>query len=269
MAYDLGDMVTVGVNIKNAAGTLTAPSTVVCTITLPDATTTTPTVTTVATGQYSVDYLPTQVGRHLVRWVSTSPTTSYTDTFEVNDPAEAYIVSLADVKAYLNITSSSSDDELRQFILEATEIAERLVNQKLRQKTFTETYTAIESSVTLINQPLVSISSLTENGVSLTEGVDYFVNYRAGILYRGDTTMRRFWRQGVNNISITYKAGKTDPSPTEQLLVKEIVRHLWRTQRGASPMGMGGQDDFVPGGNNIITYRIQELADLINIPGFA
>jgi hypothetical protein len=34
-------------------------------------------------------------------------------------------------------------------------------------------------------------------------------------------------------------------------------------------MGMGGQEEFVAGANNAITYRMQELADLINVPGFA
>jgi hypothetical protein len=34
-------------------------------------------------------------------------------------------------------------------------------------------------------------------------------------------------------------------------------------------MGMGGQDDFIPGGNNIVTYRIKELAELLSIPTVA
>jgi len=271
MAYDLGDIVGLAVTVKDATGTAANATAVTCTITLPDGTTATPSVTNATTGSYTVDYSPTLVGRHLVRWVATgSNASAYTDSFEVNDPTETFIVSLSDVKRYLNITSTASDDELRQFILEATDIAEPLVNQKLRRDSFSEKYTATEDSIMLIKQPVVSVTSLVENGVTLTENVDFYVNYRAGLVYRGDTTMRRFWRSGQNNITVNYVAGKTDPSPVEQLLIKEIVRHLWRTQRGASPMSMGsGDSDYIPGGSNIVTYRIQELANLISVPGFA
>ena len=270
MAYDLGDLVPLRVNVKDSAGAAANASSVSITITAPDATTTSATVTPTSTGQYDYTFTPALVGRHLVRWAATGTNASaYTDSFEVNDPAETFIVSLADVKRYLNVTSTTNDEEIRQFILEATDICESMVNQKLRRKSFTEKCTAVEGSVMLIKQPVTAITSLTENDVALTENVDYFVNYRAGIIYRGDTTMRRFWRSGVNNITVTYVAGKTEPSPTEQLLIKETVRHLWRTKRGASPMGMGGQEEFIPGGNNAITFRMQELADLINVPGFA
>ena len=270
MAYDLGDIVGLAVTVKDSSGTAANATAVTCTITLPDGTTATPTVTNGSTGSYTVDYTPTLVGRHLVRWIATgSNASAYTDSFEVNDPTETFIVSLADVKRYLNVTSTTNDEEIRQFILEATDICESMVNQKLRRKSFTEKYTAVEGSIMLIKQPVTAITSLTENGVALTEDVDYFVNYRAGVVYRGDTTMRRFWRSGVNNITVTYIAGKTEPSPVEQLLIKETVRHLWRTKRGASPMAMGNGDEFIPGGNNVITFRMQELADLINIPGFA
>jgi hypothetical protein len=271
VAYDLGDLVPLRVNIKDANGTAANASNVTATITAPDGTTTSTTISPTVTGQYDYTYTPTLVGRHLVRWLATGTNASaYTDSFEVNDPTETFIVSLADVKRYLNITSTASDDELRQFILEATDIAEPLVNQKLRRDSFSEKYTATEDSIMLIKQPVVSVTSIVENGVTLTENVDFYVNYRAGLVYRGDTTMRRFWRSGQNNITVNYVAGKTDPSPVEQLLIKEIVRHLWRTQRGASPMAMGsGDSDFIPGSSNIVTYRIQELANLISVPGFA
>ena len=270
MAYDLGDPVPLSINIKDSVGVLANATLVTLYVTDPSGSTTSAAITATSTGVYQNTYVPSTVGRYIVRWVATGTNASaYTDSFEVNDPAETFIVSLADVKRYLNITSTTSDEELRQFILEATDICEAMVNQKLRRKSFTEDYTAVEGSVMLTQQPVTAITSLTENDVALVEDVDYFVNYRAGIIYRGDSTMRRFWRSGVNNITVTYIAGKTEPSPTEQLLVKETTRHLWRTKRGASPMAMGNGDEFIPGGNNVITSRMQELADLINVPGFA
>ena len=265
MAYDLGDMVTLAVNVRNAAGTLTAPSALVCTITLPDGTSATPTVTTLAAGQYTTDYLPTQAGWHAVRWVSTSPTNAYTDSFTVY--SDSPLVSLADAKAFLNITSSSSDDELRAFILKATDIAERRTGRRFRASTFVESYSARDEVVVLRQFPVVSVTSVVEDGVTLTAGTDYVVDTTNGTVVRGTSTSSLQWAEGNNNITITYRAGAINA--TAQQLVEELTRHLWRTQRGASPMSMGNGDDFVPGSSNIFTYRILELIEMLRVPGFA
>lgn len=266
--YEIGDMVTVGVNIKNAAGTLTAPATLVCTITLPDGTTTTPTVDTVATGQYSADYAATLTGHHLVRWVSTSPASAYNDGFFVIDPGPLSILSLADAKAMLNITSTANDEELRETILEAVDIAERKTGRKFRRTTHTEAYDGGRGPrLVLRHQPVVSVTSISESGTALTSGTDYIADLTDGIVLRGQSTATGWWAAGNQNISVVYVSGET--SLTARRLIKELTRHLWRTQRGASPMAMGGDDGFVPGSNNIYTYKILELIETLRLPGFA
>jgi hypothetical protein len=269
MAYDLGDIVGLAVTVKDANGTAANATAVTCTITLPDGTTATPSVTNGSTGSYTVDYTPTLVGRHLVRWVATgSNASSYTDAFDVNDPADLSLVSLADVKTYLNITSSSGDEEIRQFILEATDIAERLTSRQLRRKSYTEAYSVSGAYFSLRQQPVVSITSVVEDGVTLTSGSDYVLDTALGLLYRGSTLSPLYWHAGSDNIVVTYVSGEINPSPTAQLLVKELTRHLWRTQRGASPMAMGGDEQY-GGANNIVTYRVRELAELLTIPTIA
>ena len=266
--YDLGDLVTLSVEIRDATGTLADATNVNLLLTLPDGATFGPTpVYSTPTGTYTYTYTPTQVGRHVVRWVATGANaSSYADTFEVADYADPGLVSLDSIKAYLNITSTSSDEELRQFILEATDIAERATGRTLRRRTFSENHTAPTPIIVLRHTPLISVTSVTESGTTLTEGTDYTVNVFAGTITRGSSLASLAWRPGIDNITITYIAGEADPNGTAQLLVKELVRHLWRTQRGASPMAMS-QDDFVPGAANIMTYRVRELVDLLKQPG--
>lgn len=269
MAYDLGDVVGLAITVKDSTGVAANASSVVCTITLPDGTTATPTVANPSTGSYTVDYSATQIGRYLVRWVATGTNaSSYTDSFQVNDPADLPLVSLADLKTYLNITSTTNDEELRQFILEATDIAERLTGRRLARQAVTETFTARGTSI-LLNVPVVSITSVVEDGTTLA-ATDYQLHGGSGIITRVVNGIPSNWSMtATQNITITYVAGEASPNPTAGLLVKELARHLWRTQRGSSPMAMGGQDDFIPGGNNIITYRVKELSDLLRVPGIA
>jgi hypothetical protein len=70
--FDLSDSVPLAVDIKDSAGALTNATTITLTLTLPDGTTTAPSVTNPpsVTGQYRVTYVPVQEGRHVVRWVT-------------------------------------------------------------------------------------------------------------------------------------------------------------------------------------------------------
>ena len=121
--FDLGDVVPLAVNVKDTAGALANATAVVLTITLPDGTTATPSVTNSSTGVYSATYTPAVAGRFGVRWVATGTNAStYVDAFTV--AAGAGLISLDEVKAFLNITSTTNDEELREFVAAATVAAE-------------------------------------------------------------------------------------------------------------------------------------------------
>src|ERR1700733_2634117 len=70
------------------------------TVTAPDQTTSTPTVTKVSTGSYTAAYTTTQPGHHLILWVSVDSTYpgAFADTFEVQQQSDPTIVSLAEAK---------------------------------------------------------------------------------------------------------------------------------------------------------------------------
>ena len=269
MAYDLGDVVTLTLSVKDSTGAAANATACAVTITLPDGTTATPSVTNPSTGSYAASYTPTLAGWHAVRWVATGTNAmAHTDSFTVYSGSDVPLVSLADAKTFLNITSTNSDEEIRTFILKATDIAERRTGRRFRAASFVETYSSTESAVLVLRQfPVLSVTSVVEDGITLTAGTAYVVDTTNGTITRGTSTSSLQWAQGNNNITVTYRAGAVNP--TAQALVEELTKHLWRTQRGASPMAMGGGDEFIPGSSNIFTYRVLELIEMLRVPGFA
>lgn len=235
--FDLGDTVPLGIDIKNAAGNLVNASTINLAITLPDGTTaagTTP--SNPSTGRYEYDYVTTQAGRHLVRWTSTTPTTAYTDAFDVRSAAGIAIVSLADVKKHLNIPAATTDhdDELRGFADTATDVIEHITGSVIR-RTIVETHSGrYRTALALHHPPVLSITSVTENGTAVASTA-YSLDGEAGLLYKvaGSYTPDR-WRTGLLNIVVTYVAGRSAVPPPVREAGLELIRINWRPQQGGN-----------------------------------
>lgn len=84
---------------------------VVFTVTLPDGTTSSPAPVHGATGVYTAVFTSTQPGHHI--WSVTIPGTtpgSYTDSFEVQPATDQTIVSVAEAKEILKLTSTTQYD---------------------------------------------------------------------------------------------------------------------------------------------------------------
>lgn len=112
--FDLGDVVPLTVDIRDANGVLAAAGAVTLTITLPDDTTVTPSVVTPSIGRYQFDYVAPQAGRYVVRWLATGVNASaHVDTFEVlpPPPSPPWPPLLEDLKADLNISASDTRDD--------------------------------------------------------------------------------------------------------------------------------------------------------------
>jgi hypothetical protein len=280
MTYDLGDVVPLGITITDSTGANANASAVTCTIYQPDGTTTTGSVTNPSTGLYNVDFSPTQVGRHAIRWVATGTNASaYSDEFIVRDFTELGIVGLAEVKAHLNIpsTSTTDDEELRRFIDAGSDLAEGYVGQVLGRRTFTdELYDGGTEFIRIRNPKAISISSVYEND-SLVSSTAYKLDYTGQRLYRiGSGTLYAtnsygYWTGGFNNIKITYVAGYVNPPMSAKQGVLEIIRHLWTTQRGAMNV-MGRQlsgDELYSTPTYSLPRRAMELLDPTSFPGMA
>lgn len=278
--YDLGDVVVLGVTITDSTGTPANATAVVATITAPDGTTSTPSVTNSGTGLYDVSFTPTTSGRYLIRWVATGTNASaYQDDFTVRDSTHLSIVSLDEVKAHLNIpaTNTDLDEELRRFVDAASDLAENYVGCVLGRQVFTdELYDGNTDIIRLRNPRALSITSIYESGTLLTES-NYAVDptgQRISRITTGSIAGPNYfgiWAPGANNIKISYVAGFINPPAAARQGVLEIIRHLWQTQRGAMSVISRNQtgDDFYPGSTYSLPRRCMELLDQMSLPGMA
>lgn len=278
--YDLGDVVALGVKITDANGNLANATTVVCTITNPDGSSTNPTVVNTSTGVYDINYTPSISGRYVVRWVATGTNASaYTDDFTVRDYSQISIVSLDEVKSHLNIasTNTTNDEEIRRFIDAATDLCEQYVGCVLGRQTFvSEKYDGNTDIIRIRNPRVISITSVYENGVLLTDK-DYMVDYTGQRLIRlasGTLNVPNWygvWAPGVQNIVVTYVSGFVISPPAGKQGVLETIRHLWQTQRG--PTSVLGRtqtgDDFYQSATYSLPRRAMELLDPLSLPGLA
>jgi hypothetical protein len=262
VAFDLGDVVPLSVDITDANGAAANATAVALTITLPDGTTTTPTPTNPSTGRYQVDYTPTMPGRHLARWVATGTNASaYTDAFDVAEAIPALIVSLRDAKQQLNLslTSTTHDEELRGFIAATTDAVEFLIGPVV-VRSYSERIAGDRPMLVLSHTPVVSLTSvaplLTGGTTYLAADVD--VDAESGVvqLLSGGWFTNGPWR-------VTYKAGRAVISGGIRLASLIIIQHMWRTQRGGqSTVRARSGDDYsepIPGLGYSIPNRAMEL----------
>ena len=278
--YDLGDVVALGVTITNAAGNPENATAVVATVTAPDGTTSTPTISNSAAGLYDISFSPTMSGRHTIRWVATGANASaYMDEFSVRDNTHISIVSLDEVKQHLNIKDAdvALDEEIRRMIDAATDLAENYVGCVLGRQTFTdELYDGNTDIIRLRNPRAMQITSVYESGRFLTPE-NYTLDPSGQRLLRITTgsiagpNYFGIWAPGANNIKISYISGFINPPSSAKQGVLELVRHLWQTQRGAMNVLTRNQsgDDFYPSSTYSLPRRCMELLDPVSLPGMA
>lgn len=263
MAFDLGDVVPLTVDITDANGAAANATAVTLTLTLPDGTTATPIPTNPSTGRYQVDYTPTMPGRHAARWVATGTNASaYTDAFDVAEADPALIMSLRDGKQQLNLplTSTTHDEELRGFIAAVTDAVEFFTGP-VAVRTYSERIDGDRPMLVLSHAPVVSVTSIT---AILTAGTSYLpadvdVESGTGVVQRltGGWFTGGPWR-------VTYKAGRPISKGGIQKASHLILQHMWRTQRGptSAVRSRGAVDDdttYVPGLGYSIPNRALEL----------
>ena len=267
--YDLGDVVGLAVNVTDAAGALANATAVVLTITLPDGSTATPSVTNSATGVYVATYTPAAVGRYGVRWVATGTNAStFNDAFTV--ASGAGLISLAEARAFLNLNdaSTSGDEELREFVRAATVAAEKYAQRKLVREAFTETHDGGGTLVVLRHPRATSVTSVSVGGTALSAS-DSRLKFHGGAVERHNGTTAVPFSRGIDNVSVVYVAGVTGDDLTLAIhAVKQMLKHLWATQRGAKRPNTG--DEWESGAGYSFPRRVMELLDpLANSTGFA
>lgn len=246
--YDLGDAVVLAVSVRDSAGALSNATNAVLTITLPDGTTATPAVTNppAVTGQYTVTYSPSQAGRHVARWVFTTPNVAFSDTFDVREADPGYIVSLADAKLHLNIPAPTTthDEELRGHVEMATKVCEFFAGPVV-VRSYTERVASC-GWMMLEHTPVVSVTTITP---WLTAGATYLA---ADVAFDPDTGRVERLNGGYftgGPFRVVYKAGRAIVPANLTMAALAIVKHAWASQRGTQGRTRMGGDDtsVVPG----------------------
>jgi hypothetical protein len=230
--FDLGDTVPIAVEIKDATETLINASVVLLTLTLPDGTSTTPTVTNPSTGVYQSLYVSTQAGRHLVRWTSTGPATAHTDTFDVSPAASPLIIGLDEAKTFLNIrdTDTDQDDELRAMLEAVTAVVEREVGPVVRRQVSTVLYPTCHSSALQLpyTQVLTVDSAAYVSDASVISVTGWHTD--GGMLWLNAGSVFPAYP-----FTLTYTVGRPDLPANIRMGALEILKLAWASQRASEP----------------------------------
>ena len=265
MPYDIADSVPIAWDVKDAAGALTNATTAVLTITLPDGTTATPSVTNppASTGQYRYTYVPALEGRYEWRAVMTGPNASYGDVFVVRGNVSPALLSLADAKIHLQITGTTFDDELREYLEAATEVVEGYIGPVVR-RTYTSRVNGGRDVLILPHTQVLSVTSITSvltgtTPVALTnltidtEAGDVYLKYRGCFPY--------------GPYDITYTVGRSVMKANWSTAAKMIVKHMWSTRLGNLPNIQGDNPGYVvSGAGYLVPFQVVAL---LNLPSSA
>jgi hypothetical protein len=260
--HGIGAVVTLTTEVRDYNDDLVDPAGITLTVMLPDGTTvgpfSAPEVVPDSLGAYHYDFATAgrPAGRYIARWVSTNPTGVDEESFDVAAMwAEAGVISLAEAKQQLNITTSDHDDELSMYVQAVTAVCERYVGA-LGRRTYVETHVGGYGLV-LNRAPVLSIASATS---TLTSGLDQAVgdldiDVSTGVVRRLDGGYM------CGPLRVTYAAGRAEIPPHVRLAALMLLQHLWETQRGQmGGVRVGGSDEvYDPRWGFAIPRRVLEL----------
>jgi hypothetical protein len=148
-----------------------------------------------------------------------------------------------DLAAFLHMDPSLlEDDEGAAMALDAAEvIIKTYTKQDIEETSETVYIDGPRNSALLLPQlPVTTVTTVTEDGTSLTVSEEYFLDDEHGVLYRcsGDRYSPVYWSQGTLNIAVTYTHGyETIPADVKLVTCSaagRIFDHAGVTQETAS-----------------------------------
>lgn len=227
-------------------GVLTNAAAAVLTVTLPDGTTATPTVTNPSTGKYVGSYQTSPsspLGRYLGHWVLSfagGAVDTYDETIDVVSTFVTVDEALDHLRAAGVITTEPDLDYLEWLCSVATDAVERDLGRNYVRKTVVEVHSGGSDRLVLRRTPVLSVTSVSESGSALT-GSDYVMDPEMPILYRGSMTSARRFSPGRLNVTVTYVVGSLNPPPVVRKVALNAIQGMWRqSQQAPQPFA----DDF-------------------------
>lgn len=169
------------------------------------------------------------------------------------------VLTLDEVKEHLGFaptTTTADDAELQRFI----DAAESAIGRRCGDLGPAASTARVEggtASLVLPTAPVVSLTSVTPVGGTAEDPTALYLNERAGTVERVDGS-----RFAARAYDVAFTAGRSVAPPDLLLAAKELVRHLWLTQRGAAPGSPGALPDLgdpVVGTSYSFPWRVEQL----------
>lgn len=193
------------------------------------------------------------------------------------------VITLAQAKAFLNITDATADAEL-PFYMDAAQAM--WVNRGYPVGTpaepVDEWYDGGTDTIVTRSGPIDSVQLITESWGSVTYTLvehdtgtsgyawAYTVDLQTGTFIRRAAGIATFFAPGVRNVHIQYTPGFTVVPSDIQLAILLLLKHMWSTQRGIGKRpGTGGNDDVAAKEGFAWPYRVQQIADGYPVFGIA
>jgi hypothetical protein len=226
--------------VKDSSGTLANAGTVVVTITLPDGTTTAPTVVNSSTGVYDIAYTTVQTGKHDVSGSVTGGVLGtefdvWEDSFTVEQPLRTF-VGVDEASAHLRaqgvITTDADREQLRWLCFVASDAVERDLDRIIARRTVIENHDGGKTGIKLRSGPIISITSVVESGTTLT-GTDYVLDSNSGVLWRGSASAAGWWAYGRQLVVVTFVAGFVNPPAAARMVALYLVQAMWQSSQQA------------------------------------
>lgn len=164
------------------------------------------------------------------------------------------VLSLAEAKIHLNITTSMYDDELQDVI----DAAEAAIAQRvgfLEPTPVTVRANGGGPTLLLPHLPAIELTTITPYGsTTQLDTASLYLDAEAGIVSYPTAAGSFAWP----SYSVSYIAGRTEVPADLMLAVKEMTRHLWRSQRGPTTAKAADQQ---PGAGHLIPEFVAELIE--------
>lgn len=244
------------IQIRDATGALSNASATSITLRKPDGTSPSPytTPTNDGTGLYH-QVIPhadvATIGHYAWVWdatVSGFHAITY-GTFDVFDPLEVTVLSLADAKDALNIPQATTTDdaEISRMVASITATVERRTGGPIVTRPITERVDMDGQpwEIKLSKRPLVSVTSITDVLTGLAVDVSALDPDPAAGMVRRKDGQPFVVNRGV--VSVIYQAGWGTAVPAAVgEAAAMILQDLWRTQRGPAIGPTFGGPDAIP-----------------------
>lgn len=234
-------------------------ATATVTVVAPDGTTSTPAVTHLGSGAYTATYTTAQAGHHVVSWAAAGTggfADAFGDTFEVQALPDPTIVSLAEAKEILHLTTTTEFDSIIQGYNAAATGWIEYVCGPVVQQTITEELPVHGMETVLTKPPVLALvpwaavpADLAALGIVLPDPPSpmirtqvYGIEYPASQLHvdnaRGIVTQTSRLPFFYGAYRWQYTAGRPVIPGGIYEAAKIVLEHLFMVERGGAAAGL-------------------------------